>query len=51
MFRQVADERPDRDSGDDVQSEETGDADDTKDMVAHDTQVGYRPSFFPDSAQ
>ena len=28
-----------------------GDADDTKDMVAHDTQTEYSPSFFPDSTQ
>ena len=28
-----------------------GDADDTKGMVAHDTQMRYSPSFFPDSTQ
>ena len=44
--------------GDDEQSEESsdaevtkGDADDTKNTVAHDTQMRYSPSLFPDSTQ
>ena len=52
----MGDERPGADSGDDEQSQETndaevtnGDADETKDMVAHDTQMRYSPSFSPES--
>ena len=46
-FKDMAEDQ-DGDS-DDEQSEET--ADDSKDMVAHDTQMRYSPSFFLDSTQ
>ena len=57
-FREMTDERSYHDSGDDKQSEESsnaevinGDADDTKDTVAHDTQMTYSPSFLPDRSR
>ena len=57
VFREMADEHPDGDLGDDEQSEETsdaevpnGDADDAKDKVAHDTQMRHSPSSFPENA-
>ena len=50
-IREMSDERSENDSGDDEQSEESsdaevinGDADDTKNTVAHDTQMRYSPS-------
>ena len=52
----MTDERSDNDSGDDEQSEESsgaevinGDADDTKNTRAHDTQMRYSPSFLPEN--
>ena len=54
----MTDERSDHDSGDDEQSEESsdaavinGDADDTKDTNAHDTQMRHSPSFLPENIQ
>ena len=54
----MTDGRPDNDSGDDEQSEESsdaevtcGDADDTKNAVAYDTQMRYSLSFLPVSTQ
>ena len=55
-FREMTEGRSDHDSGDDEQSEESsdaevinGDADDTKETVANDTQMRYSPSFFPEN--
>ena len=52
----MTDERSDHDSGDDEQSEESsdaevinGDADDTKDTIAHDTQMRYNPCLLPEN--
>ena len=57
-FREMTDERSDNDSGDDELSEESsdtevinGDADDTKNAVAHDSQMRCSPSFLPVSIQ
>ena len=57
-FRETTDERSDHDCGDDKQSEESsdaevinGDADDTKETVAHDTQMRYSPSILPENTQ
>ena len=54
----MTDECPDLDSGDDEKSEASsdaevinGDAGDTKDTVAHDTQMRYSPSFLPENTQ
>ena len=54
----MTDERSENDSGDDEQSEESndaevinGDADDTKDTVAHDTQMRYSPIFLLENIQ
>ena len=49
----MTDECSDNDSGDDEQSEEVinGDADDTKNTVAHDTQMRYSPSLLPENTQ
>ena len=54
----MTDKRSDHDSGNDKQSEESsddeviiGDADDTKDTVAHDTQMRCSPSFLQENTQ
>ena len=54
----MTDERSENDSGDEEQSEESsdaevinGDADDTKNTVAHDMQRRRSPSFLPENTQ